>query len=91
MRRGLHLLDTETGTASLVLAQEDVGAAIIGYAAHETGAVVGITDAAYRYGIGCNHLILLDPSIHLLLDLVPLSKLHLPFSDVIYGFIVMVH
>ncbi|HCH65196.1 MAG TPA: hypothetical protein DFR83_20495, partial [Deltaproteobacteria bacterium] len=50
---GLHVLDTEAGTASLVLDEASVGAGIIGYTAHETGAVVGISDSSYNYGIGC--------------------------------------
>jgi len=49
----LHVLDTEAGTASLVLDEASVGAGIIGYTAHETGAVVGISDSSYNYGIGC--------------------------------------
>lgn len=50
---GLHLLDTATGDTTLVLALDTVGASIVGYAAHEAGAVVSTTDEAYGYGIGC--------------------------------------
>ena len=50
---GLHVLDTNTGSASLVLDEASVGGSVIGYTAHEGGAVVAISDASYNYGIGC--------------------------------------
>ena len=50
---GIHLLDTVSGTSSLMLDTADIGGAVIGYAAHGSGAVIGISDPAYNYSIGC--------------------------------------
>lgn len=50
---GLHVLDTASGAATLVLDEASVGAGILGYAAGQTGAVVTLADASYNYGIGC--------------------------------------
>jgi hypothetical protein len=54
---GLHVLDTATSSATLVLDDASVGASIIGYTAHEDGAVVAIADPSYNYGIGCIDLL----------------------------------
>lgn len=50
---GLHILDTATGTPTLVLDTADIGGTVVGYAAHGTGAVIGLSDPSYNYGIGC--------------------------------------
>ena len=51
------MFDTVAGTASLVLDTADIGGTVIGYAAHGSGAVIGISDASYNYGIGCIDLV----------------------------------
>ena len=50
---GLHVLDPASDTSTLMVDTADLGGSVVGYAAHQSGAVIGISDPSYNYGIGC--------------------------------------